>query len=430
MLIEIPVIRVKEFAKVKFLPAENSNNIKEYVNESSRLPIDIETISLSSEEEVRTNKNKKTKCIAQTPKPRGKRLSRFPSTISKSRTPKQTPKYKYHKIDEYFHATKKECKFHYILIIRFSEILITCIKKYLLITAKNECVTINPKQSTSNLLPEKARFAEKQPDVTDAQRYASNLKQVKIVLRRLSIDQQVETSRKRKAQDDQSKLSEFIEYESSKETYFKVYEHSSFPMQPPLQLKMIDIEPNSIDIKCKIEGIDLKSHNDTDNKTSKNIHCIDTSSTIKENEQNFRPQENAINYNLRKKPRKTKNTNSIVKAINKISKDQAKLSKPVAARKSKVECPYYKIVEGTKFAVDAFRYGDIDGVEHYFLTHFHADHYIGLKKSFNHKLYVSKITGRLVMELIKVEHQYIRYLDINTPTEVDGVEVTALDANQ
>lgn len=115
MLIEVPVIRVKEFAKVEFLPAENS--IKENVNESSRLPIDIETISLSSEEEVRTHKNKLTKCIAKTPKPRGKRLPRFPSTISKSRTPKQTPKYKYHKIDEYFHATKKECKFHYILII-------------------------------------------------------------------------------------------------------------------------------------------------------------------------------------------------------------------------------------------------------------------------------------------------------------------------
>lgn len=300
-------------------------------------------------------------------------------------------------------------------------------KKSLLVASKNECVTINPKQSTSNLFPEKVRFTEKEQDVTDAQRYASNLKQVKIVLRRLSIDQQVETSRKRKAQDDQSKLPEFIEYESSGDTYFKVYEHSSFPLQPPLQLK--SIEPNSLDIKCKYEGINLKSHNDTDDKTLNNIHCIDTSSTVKENKQNFRPQENAVNYNLRKKPRKNKNTNSIVKAINQISKDQAKLSKTVAKRKS-VECPYYKIVEGTKFAVDAFRYGDIEGVEHYFLTHFHADHYIGLKKSFNHKLYVSKITGRLVMELIKVEHQYIRYLDINTPTEVDDVEVTALDANQ
>ncbi|XP_031639317.1 DNA cross-link repair 1A protein-like isoform X2 [Contarinia nasturtii] len=83
----------------------------------------------------------------------------------------------------------------------------------------------------------------------------------------------------------------------------------------------------------------------------------------------------------------------------------------------------------TKFAVDAFRYGDIDGVDCYFLSHFHADHYIGLKKSFNHKLYLSNISGRLVMEFIKVDKQYIRCLDISIPVFVDEVEVTALDAN-
>lgn len=118
----------------------------------------------------------------------------------------------------------------------------------------------------------------------------------------------------------------------------------------------------------------------------------------------------------------------------------------------------YKIVEGTSLAVDAFRYGDIENVEHYFLSHFHADHYIGLKKSFCHKLYVSNITGlftksqhiksfsrnqhkyislndvlnlgRLVVELIKVQEQYVHCLDINVPIIVDDVEVTLLDANQ
>lgn len=39
-------------------------------------------------------------------------------------------------------------------------------------------------------------------------------------------------------------------------------------------------------------------------------------------------------------------------------------------------------------------------------------------------------TGRLVVELIKVNEQYIQCLDINVPMIVDGVEVTALDANQ
>jgi len=40
--------------------------------------------------------------------------------------------------------------------------------------------------------------------------------------------------------------------------------------------------------------------------------------------------------------------------------------------KSKKICPEYKIVEGSLFAVDAFRYGQISHVNNYFLTHFHS----------------------------------------------------------
>lgn len=57
------------------------------------------------------------------------------------------------------------------------------------------------------------------------------------------------------------------------------------------------------------------------------------------------------------------------------------------------EVPAYKIVEGTTFGVDAFQFGDIEGVTEYFLTHFHMDHYVGLKKSFCFPLHVSSITG-------------------------------------
>lgn len=39
-------------------------------------------------------------------------------------------------------------------------------------------------------------------------------------------------------------------------------------------------------------------------------------------------------------------------------------------------------------------------------------------------------SGRLVVEFIKVDEQFITCLDINTPTIVDDVEVTCLDANQ
>lgn len=125
-----------------------------------------------------------------------------------------------------------------------------------------------------------------------------------------------------------------------------------------------------------------------------------------------------------------------------------------ATKRKPKPCPAYKVVENTRFAVDAFQFGDIDGVDHYFLTHFHADHYVGLRKSFAHPLHVSRITGvspfypkttagfllhlysdcswvaRLVMEFISIDKKYIHEHDINLPFLVDDVGVTLLDANQ
>lgn len=111
--------------------------------------------------------------------------------------------------------------------------------------------------------------------------------------------------------------------------------------------------------------------------------------------------------------------------------------------------PDYKIIEGTNFAVDAFRYGEIAGVTTYFLTHFHSDHYVGLTKNFNMPIYMSRITGkfdkiialkkqkeifflsgRLVETLLNVNPKYIHTMDINTKYVIEGIEVTPIDANQ
>ncbi|XP_063388677.1 uncharacterized protein LOC134674513 [Cydia fagiglandana] len=91
--------------------------------------------------------------------------------------------------------------------------------------------------------------------------------------------------------------------------------------------------------------------------------------------------------------------------------------------------PHYKIVAGTHFAVDAFSYGDIPSVKHYFLTHFHSDHYSGLKKNFSKLLYCSKITGDLCVSRLGVNPKCIHVLNLEETMRIEGVEVTAVDAN-
>ncbi|KAG5675357.1 hypothetical protein PVAND_005266 [Polypedilum vanderplanki] len=98
-------------------------------------------------------------------------------------------------------------------------------------------------------------------------------------------------------------------------------------------------------------------------------------------------------------------------------------------KKKKAICPKYKIVEGSMFAVDAFRFGEITGVEHYFLTHFHSDHYIGLRKKFNHNIYLSEITAKLVACMIGVSVEYLKVVHVNIPFYIDDVRIIPLDAN-
>ncbi|KAM6541940.1 hypothetical protein CsatB_006387 [Cannabis sativa] len=130
------------------------------------------------------------------------------------------------------------------------------------------------------------------------------------------------------------------------------------------------------------------------------------------------------------------------KKVRSISKDQSMVakrstgsgSKQVTAkknvRKGKLKNPpSWCCVPGTPFQVDAFQYlrGDCS---HWFLTHFHMDHYQGLTKSFCHgKIYCSLITATLVNMKIGIPWDRLQVLPLNQKINIVGVDVTCVDAN-
>ncbi|KAM8706761.1 hypothetical protein ACLKA7_010945 [Drosophila subpalustris] len=97
--------------------------------------------------------------------------------------------------------------------------------------------------------------------------------------------------------------------------------------------------------------------------------------------------------------------------------------------RTRKRCPPYKIVEDTTFVVDGFQFGDIPNVTHYFLSHYHADHYVGLTRKFAHPLYMSPITARLVRAFIPIDEQYLHEIDVDQSITLNDIEVTAIEAN-
>ena len=104
--------------------------------------------------------------------------------------------------------------------------------------------------------------------------------------------------------------------------------------------------------------------------------------------------------------------------------------KPIK-RKHKEQCPWYKRIPKTTFTMDAFTYGSIENCSAYFLSHFHADHYMGLKKSWaNGPIYCSEITRNLVLSKINPDPSTVISLPLEKPVRIENALVTLIDANQ
>ncbi|KAJ7117736.1 DNA repair metallo-beta-lactamase-domain-containing protein [Mycena epipterygia] len=104
-----------------------------------------------------------------------------------------------------------------------------------------------------------------------------------------------------------------------------------------------------------------------------------------------------------------------------------------AMKKSRRKAPFYKVLQGMPIAVDAFRYGSIPGVNAYFLTHAHSDHYTNLSSSWKHgPIYCSEGTANLIIHMLSVDKKWVHPLPMDVSTAIPntaGVHVTLIEAN-
>lgn len=101
---------------------------------------------------------------------------------------------------------------------------------------------------------------------------------------------------------------------------------------------------------------------------------------------------------------------------------------------SKKAIPWYKKLQFSDVTItmDCFNCNKEEGIDLYFLSHFHADHYMGLKKSWSQgtTIYTSSITARLVKWKFKVNQCKVIELPLNQWLPItEDLQVFLIDAN-
>lgn len=106
---------------------------------------------------------------------------------------------------------------------------------------------------------------------------------------------------------------------------------------------------------------------------------------------------------------------------------------PPKRSKIRPPLPSIKVVKfnSSKVVVDGFNFAKDDSISHYFLSHFHSDHYMGMRKSWDHGIvYGSAITINLARNKFNMDPSRLRPLPMLEITWVtENLSVVLLDAN-
>lgn len=92
------------------------------------------------------------------------------------------------------------------------------------------------------------------------------------------------------------------------------------------------------------------------------------------------------------------------------------------------DIPFHRKVPNTTFIVDYFTKDVIDS-EHYFLTHYHSDHFYGLTKKFQYFIYCSETTSNLIKKFIGVDSQKVKMVEMSRVFDLNGVKILFYEAN-
>lgn len=107
------------------------------------------------------------------------------------------------------------------------------------------------------------------------------------------------------------------------------------------------------------------------------------------------------------------------------------LSARVVTRPKLPDIKVLSFVNGHKIVVDGFNFERDPAISQYFLSHFHSDHYMGLRKSWDHgTIYGSQITVDLMINKFNINRDLVRALPMDRETWIStNISVIPLDAN-